>query len=86
MLVLFDFHCDECGHQFEELVERSSAIGPPCPDCGKVTRKLFHTLGTAHRAQIEPAKYRQMFDKARAMVLKTQGRVPWRKSSESQSD
>jgi putative FmdB family regulatory protein len=32
MSPIFDFHCESCGHGFEELVS-SPAATPPCPDC-----------------------------------------------------
>ncbi len=38
---IFEYRCDGCGGEFEELV-RSSDETVPCPDCGseEVSRKL----------------------------------------------
>jgi len=30
---IFDFACDECGHQFEKLVIRSESPAPNCVSC-----------------------------------------------------
>ncbi len=36
---IFDFRCDKCGHEFEELVRGSDK--PVCPECGspKLTKQ-----------------------------------------------
>lgn len=30
---IYEFHCEECGHEFEELVARIDE-NAPCPKCG----------------------------------------------------
>jgi hypothetical protein len=92
MYKLHDFECDRCGHQWEALVgPDEEAVCPAlAPDFG-VAACLGHgtplpfTCGTGTRAQREPARIREMFGKSRAMQLKIQGRVPWRKNSYSQT-
>lgn len=32
-LILFDFVCDSCGHQFEELVQPEVYLNVECPTC-----------------------------------------------------
>lgn len=83
MLKLFDFECDECGATGEYLVEPQETM--PCLFCGKTMRRLLHTFGSAHRAQVNPAKTREMFGKAQEMRNKVTGKTPWRKSSHSQT-
>ena len=82
MYKLWDFVC-MCGAECERLVgEGEVAL---CAFCSQpMTRQLF-TQGTAARAQLEPAKTREMMSKARHMVLRTQNRLPWRRSSYSQT-
>lgn len=38
---LYEYHCEDCGNEFEQLVQSSSAR-PACPECNgrKVTRKF----------------------------------------------
>lgn len=39
---IFDFACDECGHEFEKLLLKSDAPAPECISCKgeKVTRQV----------------------------------------------
>ncbi|GAB6175717.1 hypothetical protein JCM16814_06080 [Desulfobaculum senezii] len=38
---LYEFECEKCGAQFEDLVA-SDAAAPPCPECSSgATRKLL---------------------------------------------
>lgn len=30
---MFDFHCDSCGHEFEELVKPDVYVNKVCPNC-----------------------------------------------------
>ena len=81
---LFDFECQSCGHEWEELVD-----GPENPQCpracnGRSVRQLFRQ-GTAARAQVNPAKMREMFQKAAEMRNKVTGKTPWRRNSYSQT-
>ena len=48
---LYEFKCEACGKEFEELVSLRAATNPPCPSCGaeKVEKKLsvFGSLGSS---------------------------------------
>lgn len=83
MLKLWDFECRECGATSEALVEGDELV--PCFLCGKAMQRVPFTQGTAARAQINPAKTREMFSKAQEMRNKVAGRTPWRKNSYSQT-
>ena len=39
---IYDFACDQCGHQFEKLVLRSDSPAPACVTCNseQVTRQV----------------------------------------------
>lgn len=37
---IFEFKCESCGKEFEEMTGRDEAA-PPCPDCGGHARKLM---------------------------------------------
>ncbi|MCR4666875.1 MAG: zinc ribbon domain-containing protein [Desulfovibrio sp.] len=39
---LYDFCCENCGKEFEDIVKNESSINPSCPSCGsnKTTRKV----------------------------------------------
>lgn len=37
----YDFKCDECGHEFEEVVSYDKRNEVKCEKCGKPSRKLF---------------------------------------------
>jgi len=39
---IFDFSCDQCGHQFEKLVKSSESDAPNCISCNsdQVTRQI----------------------------------------------
>lgn len=41
-LMLFDFECKSCGHQFEELVQPTKHL-MPCPHCGWQATRLIST-------------------------------------------
>ncbi|XPV77323.1 MAG: FmdB family zinc ribbon protein [Desulfovibrio sp.] len=41
VLPIFEYVCNQCEHQFEEIVSSQEAI-PPCPECSSTsTRKLL---------------------------------------------
>lgn len=80
---LWDFACI-CGVTFEALVEPDEAAF--CPVCGASCReRLPYVCGTAHRAQVNPAKTREMFAKSVEMRNKITGKTPWRRNSYSQT-
>lgn len=43
---MYEYLCNSCGEQFEELVSLSSHDEPPCPQCSSIdTRKLVSLFG-----------------------------------------
>ncbi len=41
---LFEFECNDCGHEFEELKSFTDTKLPTCPNCKQVnTKKLLST-------------------------------------------
>ena len=80
--MLWDFVC-KCGAKCEMLVGTGEVA--LCTFCSAPMVRQPFTKGTAARAQLEPAKTREMMSKARHMVLRAQNRLPWRKSSYSQT-
>lgn len=51
---MFDFRCEDCGHEFEELESRDETIHPHCPKCEGQTKRLlspgeFKIAGTPPR-------------------------------------
>jgi putative FmdB family regulatory protein len=38
---LYEYHCDDCGHEFELIRKFSDPPLEKCPDCGGRLRKLF---------------------------------------------
>lgn len=92
----FDFRCQVCSHTFEDLVlwdettQTQKEINPSCPECHKQnltsnTERLLHQMGTAHQSQDNPVKQSEIQSKSKHMRLRLQGKLPWRKSSYSQS-
>jgi putative FmdB family regulatory protein len=46
---IYEFHCEQCGERFEELVSQRSA-GAPCPHCGSGrTRRLLSAVSPPGR-------------------------------------
>jgi putative FmdB family regulatory protein len=45
---LYEYHCKECGEEFEKMVRFSEASqSPECPNCGsKQTHKQISTVAT----------------------------------------
>jgi hypothetical protein len=87
MLKLWDWECS-CGAHFEALVEGMETS--ECPELGcsgdvyHVVSRVPFTQGTAARAEVNPAKTREMFAKAQEMRNKVTGKTPWRRNSYSQ--
>ena len=43
---IYEYRCNECGAEFEELVAASTEKNPPCPSCDSVnTEKKFSIFG-----------------------------------------
>jgi putative FmdB family regulatory protein len=44
---LYEYRCESCGNEFEELVSASAEHGPPCPECGaEKPKRLYSTFAT----------------------------------------
>ncbi len=44
---IFEFNCQECNSEFEELVRSSDTMDIKCPECGSErTRKLFSSFAS----------------------------------------
>jgi len=54
---LFEFHCDRCGIDFDELVSRDKIVSVECPKCGgsDVERKLSVFSARSTAAQAAPS-------------------------------
>lgn len=84
--ILYDFHCHQCftvGDEstFEDLVKPGDPA-PLCPKCGAQSEK--QAFCNAPTVQHSPF-WSEVFGKTQAMRNKLTGKVPWRKSSESQT-
>jgi hypothetical protein len=84
MFKLFDFECLECGRSWEALVGPGED-SPACVCGATQTERLPFVVGTATRAQVNPAKMREIMGKAKEMRNKWTGKTPWRKNSWSQT-
>ena len=80
---LWDFECAACDATSEQLVEEGEVV--PCLFCAAPMQRLPFTQGTATRAQVNPARTREMFSKSAEMRNKVTGKTPWRKNSYSQT-
>jgi putative FmdB family regulatory protein len=43
---LFEFKCNDCGHQFEELTSSTETELPACPECKQVDTKKLPSLSS----------------------------------------
>jgi hypothetical protein len=84
MYKLFDVECPSCHDTWEALV--SDDEEEMCPKCNVKVDRLMHAMGTAHRAQTDPVKQAEIMSKTQHMKLRMTGKLPWRKSSYSQTD
>ncbi|HET8787307.1 MAG TPA: zinc ribbon domain-containing protein, partial [Actinomycetes bacterium] len=46
---LYEYHCADCGHQFEALVPAGRADDETCPDCGTQARRLLSLVAAPVR-------------------------------------
>lgn len=76
-LILRDYRCGSCGNLQEGLEDEE-----PCEACGGVTLVEFSYKPTQRQDPVMAA----VMTKGRVIRQKLQGRLPWRKSSESQTD
>lgn len=40
-MMLFEFHCSDCGNIFEELVKNGSIYSTECPRCASPARRII---------------------------------------------
>jgi putative FmdB family regulatory protein len=85
MFKLYDYTCTACSQEFEDLHQE----GEPailCPTCSApADRNPFSNDPSAIKAQINPARQAEIMMKGAAIKARLQGKLPWRKNSESQS-
>lgn len=43
---LYEYSCDKCGEQFEEIRSASDSEEVVCPECGAAARKLMSLFST----------------------------------------
>jgi putative FmdB family regulatory protein len=65
MLVSHDFKCRQCGHRWEDIVERDEAESQKCPECGGIAFVIF---GGGHNNKEERERY-PYFDRGLGMIL-----------------
>ena len=83
MYKLFNFFCINCNDTFEELVEPDEV--PSCPTCHVLATAVPYNSPTGQLAQVNPSRQAEITMKGRNIRNKLIGKVPWRRSSESQS-
>jgi putative FmdB family regulatory protein len=50
---IYEYRCESCEEQFEELLPSSTGPVPPCPACGaKVVTRVYSTFATEWRPSI----------------------------------
>ena len=54
---IYDFRCDACGAEFEELVRAEEL--PPCPQCGAEPRRLLSQVAPPPRIGLRGAAARK---------------------------
>jgi putative FmdB family regulatory protein len=54
---IYEFHCEQCGHDSEQLVRSTDWQGAKCPHCGsaKIAKK-FSTFAATGAAESSPGK------------------------------
>ncbi len=52
---MYDFHCDQCGHNFEDLCPADAEQAPPCEKCGAADTHRTPSIPVA-RVNDEPKK------------------------------
>jgi putative FmdB family regulatory protein len=48
----YEYKCDACGHQFEELQKMSDPPVKKCPECGESVRRLITTFAGQLKSEI----------------------------------
>lgn len=82
MMKLFDFQCTICKHTFEDLWDETTDPLPKCPICEQETEII---LFCNHPTAPYSPRQSEITMKGRNMKNKILGKVPYRKSSESQT-
>ena len=50
---IYEYRCETCEIEFEELVPSSTAPAPPCPSCGSEgPTRVFSSFGTKWRSPL----------------------------------
>ncbi|NLF31791.1 MAG: zinc ribbon domain-containing protein [Planctomycetes bacterium] len=52
---VYEYRCQQCGHEFENLARTMNAKAPACPKCGGAAGRKLSTFGVAVKAEA-PAK------------------------------
>ena len=51
---IYEYQCDDCGHQFEQRQRMSDAPVRKCPECGKPVRRLIGAVAGIVRGASTP--------------------------------
>jgi putative FmdB family regulatory protein len=62
MLILHDYAC-ECGHKFEDLVERDRRDSVTCPSCGGPTKRQLSAPRLDTRLGVDAASFPTLGDR-----------------------
>jgi hypothetical protein len=84
MFKLYNFTClnIECNNHFEELMSPDE-VAPQCSVCGSDSQQQLFSFDPTVEQNVH---WTEVMQKGKNIRNKLQGKVPWRKSSESQSD
>jgi putative FmdB family regulatory protein len=41
---IYEYHCEKCDHDFEELLPTTTSPAPPCPKCGGGVERVFSAI------------------------------------------
>lgn len=48
---IYEYRCNQCGHQFEKLIQNQNDLPDKCPECGaEGLKKLFSTFSAGAAA------------------------------------
>lgn len=60
--ILFDFECNDCGHEFDDLV-KPDIYTTPCPKCGKESRRLASAGHLDWKLGVQSSSFPTLADK-----------------------